>query len=169
MLVRPSTHRPQPTRCLGMDRTRFTSDVRPYAETPHAPHWPLVFPMFQDPARVGSQDPYVADSRHTLPLILPTLQSPSSSQETRTCMSAWLILHSLSRSRHLLAHYPLVSCIHALLAIYTDARAYRPSASLLAFLAGREPKDQSRKPHQYFLRGSMSALSFPKLPGDVKD
>ena len=34
---------------------------------------------------------------------------------------------------------------------------------------GREPKDQSRKPHQYFLRGSMSALSFPKLPGDVKD
>ena len=33
-----------------MDRTRFTSDVRPYAETPHAPHWPLVFPMFQDPA-----------------------------------------------------------------------------------------------------------------------
>ena len=34
---------------------------------------------------------------------------------------------------------------------------------------GREPKDQSRKPHQYILRGSMSALSFPKLPGDVKD
>jgi hypothetical protein len=38
---------------------------------------------------------------------------------------------------------------------------------------GREPKGQSdgqsRKPHQYFLRGSMSALSFPKLPGDVKD
>jgi hypothetical protein len=34
---------------------------------------------------------------------------------------------------------------------------------------GRKPKDQSRKPHQYFLRGSMSALSFPKLPGDVKD
>ena len=28
---------------------------------------------------------------------------------------------------------------------------------------------QSRKPHQHFLRGSMSALSFPKLPGDVKD
>ena len=26
-----------------------------------------------------------------------------------------------------------------------------------------------QKPHQYFLRGSMSALSFPKLPGDVKD
>ena len=22
-----------------MDRPRFTSDVRPYAETPHAPHW----------------------------------------------------------------------------------------------------------------------------------
>ena len=39
LLVRPSPHRPQPTRCLGMDRTRFTSDVRPYAETPHAPHW----------------------------------------------------------------------------------------------------------------------------------
>ena len=34
---------------------------------------------------------------------------------------------------------------------------------------GREPKDQSRKPHQCFLRGSMSGLSFPKLPGDVKD
>ena len=34
---------------------------------------------------------------------------------------------------------------------------------------GKEPKDQSRKPHQHFLRGSMSALSFPKLPGDVKD
>ena len=34
---------------------------------------------------------------------------------------------------------------------------------------GREPEDQSRKPHQYFLRGSLSALSFPKLPGDVKD
>jgi hypothetical protein len=34
---------------------------------------------------------------------------------------------------------------------------------------GREPKGQSRKPHQYLLRGSMSALSFPKLPGDVKD
>ena len=68
LLVRPSPHRPQPTRCLGMDRTRFTSDVRSYAETPHVPHWPLVFPMFQDPARVGSQDPYVADSRHTLPL-----------------------------------------------------------------------------------------------------
>ena len=33
----------------------------------------------------------------------------------------------------------------------------------------REPEDQSRKPHQYFLRGSLSALSFPKLPGDVKD
>ncbi len=30
-----------------------------------------------------------------------------------------------------------VSCIRALLAIYTDVRAYRPSASLLAFLAGR--------------------------------
>ena len=30
-----------------------------------------------------------------------------------------------------------MSCILALLAIYTDARAYRPSASLLAFLAGR--------------------------------
>ena len=34
---------------------------------------------------------------------------------------------------------------------------------------GKEPKDQSRKPHQHSLRGSMSALSFPKLPGDVKD
>ena len=77
MLVRPSTHRPQPTRCLGMDRTRFTSDVRPYAETPHTPqlqhrrvHWLLVFPMFQDPARVGSQDPRVADSDscHTIPI-----------------------------------------------------------------------------------------------------
>ena len=76
LLVRPSPHRPQPTRCLGMDRTRFTSDVRPYAETPHAPHWPLVFPMFQDPARVGSQDPYVADSRHTLPLIIADIAVP---------------------------------------------------------------------------------------------
>ena len=38
-----------------------------------------------------------------------------------------------------------------------------------ALAKGREPKGQSRKPHQYFLRGSMSALSFPKLPGDVKD
>ena len=28
---------------------------------------------------------------------------------------------------------------------------------------------ENRKPHQHFLRGSMSALSFPKLPGDVKD
>ena len=27
LLVRPSPHRPQPTRCLGMDRTRFTSGV----------------------------------------------------------------------------------------------------------------------------------------------
>jgi hypothetical protein len=33
----------------------------------------------------------------------------------------------------------------------------------------REPKGQTRKTHHYFLRGSMSALSFPKLPGDVKD
>ena len=33
---------------------------------------------------------------------------------------------------------------------------------------GKEPKDQSRKPHQHFLRGSMSALSFPELPGDVR-
>ena len=52
-------------------------------------------------------------------------------------MHVRLIPHSPSGSRHLLAHYPLVSCIRALLAIYTDARAYRPSASLLAFLAGR--------------------------------
>ena len=29
-------------------------------------------------------------------------------------------------------------------------------------------KNQSRKPHQHFLRGSMSALSSPKLSGDVK-
>ena len=52
-------------------------------------------------------------------------------------MHVRLIPHSPSGPRHLLAHYPLVSCILALLAIYTDARAYRPSASLLAFLAGR--------------------------------
>ena len=52
-------------------------------------------------------------------------------------MHVRLIPHSPSGPRHLLAHYPLVSCIRALLAIYTDARAYRPSASLLAFLAGR--------------------------------
>ena len=90
LLVRPFPHRPQPTRCLGMDRTRFTSDGRPYAETPHAPHWPLVFPMFQDPARVGSQDPYVADSRHTLPLIIADIAVPVIRlyAETRTCMSA---------------------------------------------------------------------------------
>ena len=37
----------------------------------------------------------------------------------------------------------------ALLAIYTDARAYRPSASLLAFLAGRV--DPEKKPIEGFL------------------
>ena len=66
-------------------------------------------------------------------------------------MHVRLIPHSPSGPRHLLAHYPLVSCILALLAIYTDARAYRPSASLLAFLAGRvwtfEIGDGNGQPH----------------------
>ena len=53
-------------------------------------------------------------------------------------MHVRLIPHSPSGPRHLLAHYPPVSCILALLAIYTDARAYRPSASLLAFLPSPE-------------------------------
>mgnify|MGYP004023387981 CR=1 FL=1 len=41
--------------------------------------------------------------------------------------------------------------------------------SLCGLSVSCSPEDQSRKPHQYFLRGSLSALSFPKLPGDVKD
>jgi hypothetical protein len=44
-------------------------------------------------------------------------------------------------------------------------------ASMDVELREENPKTspETRKPHQYFLRGSMSALSFPKLPGDVKD